>query len=233
MTGYLKMLVIGLLVLLTGGCATTYVPISWGFGERVQLLSRSDLTLLTLFNRYDPQRTTLRVSGTSFDEVMMPSQVQFHLGAYRLDSKLIYRNLYHEYSDQELRDLMVHEFAHHIWFNFMSPEQRNQWCMHLDTNPTPLRKMVRYVYTPRDNYPSEDFAFTVEFARQVDIEALGSLKIISAQERTAILDQYPLVPHKGPPPGHSHLFAADTRLTTDPGPIKTVPLSIDKGTAAK
>lgn len=43
-----------LLALLLCGCATTYVPISWDFRDKVLELSRSDLTLAILFNRYDP-----------------------------------------------------------------------------------------------------------------------------------------------------------------------------------
>ncbi|HBG08202.1 MAG: hypothetical protein A2075_05405 [Geobacteraceae bacterium GWC2_58_44] len=178
-----------LLALLTGGCATTYVPISWGFGEKVQQLSRSDLTLAILFNRYDPDRQTLRVSGASFDEVMMPSEVMRHLGAYRPDTKLIYRNLYHQYNDQELRSLMCHELAHHIWFGSMTHKQREAWGLHLEANPTPVRAMVRRVYPRPADYDTEDFAFTVERARAVDIEALARMNLITAQERDALLSE--------------------------------------------
>ncbi|HEY5522818.1 MAG TPA: hypothetical protein VIK21_06470, partial [Desulfuromonadaceae bacterium] len=175
--------------LLLSGCATTYVPVSWGFGEKVQTLSRSDLTLSILFERYDPQRKTLRVAGASFDEVMMPGEVKYHLGAYRPDTKLIYRNLYHDYNDQDLRDLIVHELSHHIWFSFMTPKQREQWGEHLAYNPTPLRAMVRRVYPLHADYDTEDFAFTVEYARPVDIQELARLNIITAQEGDAILSK--------------------------------------------
>jgi hypothetical protein len=176
-----------LLALLGTGCTATYVPISWGIGDKVKSLSRSDTTLLTLYNHYDPDRQTLRVSGTSFDEVMMPSEVEHHLGAYRADTKLIYRNLYRSFSDEALRDVMVHEFAHHIWFNFMSGKQREEWRTHLTANPTSLQEMVRRVYPRPSDYDTEDFAFTVEYARPVDINQLALMKIITEEERDIIL----------------------------------------------
>jgi hypothetical protein len=179
--------VVLLLALSLSGCATTYVPISWNFGKKVQQLSRTDLTLAILYNRYDPERQTLRVAGESFDEVMMPSEVKHHLGAYRRDTKLIYRNLYQEFSDRDLRDLMVHEFSHHIWFTAMSSKQREEWSQHLENNPTQLQIMVRQVYPNPADYESEDFAFTVEYARPVDIQELASLKLITEQERDRIL----------------------------------------------
>ena len=182
-----KLAAVSILALLLSGCATTYVPISWGFGEKVQLLSRSDPTLAILFNRYDPQRKTLRVEGESFDEVMMPSEVQYHLGAYRQDTKLIYRNLYHDYSDRDLRELLIHELAHHIWFGSMSPEQRVQWGLHLEQNPSPLQAMVRHVYQWPADYATEDFAFTLEYARRADIQELGRLRLITPKERDDIL----------------------------------------------
>ena len=173
------------------GCATTYIPISWDMGDKVRNLSYSDRTLAILFNRYDPGRRTLRGLGESFDEVMMPSEVKYHLGAYRNDTKLIYRNLYGDYSDHDLRDLMVHEFAHHIWFNFMSTLQKEQWAEHLGKNPTPLQAMVRRTYRNPSEYDTEDFAFTVEYARTVDLQALARLKLISEKEYAAICAELP------------------------------------------
>ena len=210
-----------LLALSLGGCATTYVPISWNFGKQVQRLSRSDLTLAILYNRYDPSRTTLRVAGESFDEVMMPSEVQYHLGAYRQDTKLIYRSLYQDYSDQKLRDLMVHEFSHHIWFSFMSQKQRQQWEEHLANHPSPLQTMVRRVYPNPADYDSEDFAFTVEYARPVDIEELARLNLISGEERDAILAE--LWPIRQP------AQAAAGSGTASPGLSQTALSTADKG----
>jgi hypothetical protein len=176
-----------LLSLLTGGCTAAYVPISWGMGEKVKYLSRSDQTLAILFDRYDPNRQTLRVSGASFNEVMMPSEVPHHLGAYRQDTKLIYRNLYNEYSDEQLRDLMIHELAHHIWFNAMTVKQREEWIEHLKENPTPVHDMVRRIYPKASDHDTEDFAFSVEFARPEDVEKLASMKLITEKERDLIL----------------------------------------------
>jgi len=181
-----KVATILVLALSLGGCATTYVPISWNFGEQVQTLSRTDPVLAILFNRYDPARETLRVTGASFDEVMMPSEVKYHLGAYRRDTKLIYRSLYQEYSDHELRDLMAHEFAHHIWFGFMSTQLREKWVEYLAEHPAPVQRMVRGTYVPPE-YDSEDFAFVVEYARPVDILELAQLNIISSQECEQLL----------------------------------------------
>jgi hypothetical protein len=182
-----RIVVLLLLALTLGGCATTYVPISWSMGDRVRQLSRSDQTLALLFNRYDPARATLRVGGVSFDEVMMPSEVKYHLGAYRRDTKLIYRNLYQEFNDQELRDLMLHEFAHHIWFSAMTPKQQVRWGVHLEQNPSPLQTMVRQNYPLPSDYASEDFAFTVEYARPVDIEELARMNLITPAERDIML----------------------------------------------
>lgn len=190
MKALLKTLTCAVFAFVLCGCATTYVPVSWGFGEKVQKLSRSDLTLATLFDRYDPERTTVRIGGSSFDEVMMPSEVKSHLGAYRPDTKLIYRNLYQEYNDKELRDLVLHEFAHHIWFTSMSREQRNLWRTHLRLNPSPYQAMVRMIYQNPADHDSEDFAFTVQNARPVDIQALATFNIITAQESDAILKTF-------------------------------------------
>lgn len=187
MPGLVKILPFLLVALLTSSCATTYVPISWGFGEQVQKLSREDLFLATLFNRFDPDRSTLRVSGASFDEVMMPSEVKNHLGAYRPDTKLIYRNLFQEYSEGQLRSLMLHELAHHVWFSAMKKEQREQWQIHLAANPTNLQEMVRTVYKRPADFDTEDFAYTVEYARPVDLEELVAIKVITPGERDAIM----------------------------------------------
>jgi hypothetical protein len=213
MQAMVKIAVISALACLLGGCSATFVPISWGFGEKVQHLSRSDLTLVTLYNRYDPQRQTLRVGGESFNEVMMPSEVEHHLGAYRQDTKLIYRNLYHEFGDNDLRDLMVHELAHHIWFIFMSPQQRNDWQEHLALNPSPLQGMVRSLYSRPADHDPEDFAFTVEYARPIDIEELARLKIINDQERDAILKERHRDYHRAAPRGSALLSAAGPDLS--------------------
>jgi hypothetical protein len=180
-----------LLALSLSGCSATYVPISWNFGDKVQQLSRDDVTLAILFNHYDPDRTTLRVAGASFDEVMMPSEVKYHLGAYRQDSRIIYTNLYQKYSDIELRDLMVHEFSHHIWFTSMSAQQREAWGTHLANNPSPLQAMVRQVYHNSADFNAEDFAFTVEYAREIDIRELARLNIITPEQSNSIVAQLP------------------------------------------
>jgi hypothetical protein len=190
-----KLAVALLLALILTGCATTYVPISWDLGDRVQQLTRSDLTLAVLFGRYDPQRLTLRIAGDSFDEVMMPSEVKHHLGAYRRDKKLIYRNLYQNYTDAELRDLLVHEFAHHIWFSFMNQKQRLDWAQHLGQHPSPLQDMVRSAYRNPEDFAAEDFAFTVEYARSIDLEKLSQMTIITQEECQLLLAEQRRSPH--------------------------------------
>ena len=218
-----KIVVFILLALSLCGCATTYVPISWYSGDKVRGLSRSDLTLAILFNRYDPERKTLAVSGESFDEVMMPSEVKHHLGAYRKDTKLIYRNLYLEYNDRDLRDLMVHEFSHHIWYTAMSEAQREEWGLHLGRNPSPLQGMVRNIYRNPADFDSEDFAFTVEYARPADIRKLAQMKLISDGECDAILAE--LKPRSQPatPVGDAGTAAARPELA------KAVPSTEEKG----
>jgi len=211
---YAMFLTLLFLSLSTGGCATTFVPISWGMGEKVQRLSRSDQTLAIFYNRYDPQRQTLRVAGASFDEVMMPSEVKLHLGAYRADTKLIYRNLYYEYSDPDLRNVMLHEMAHHIWFGFMDAKQRKEWVEHLDYNPTPLRALVRRTYQKPADYETEDFAFTVEYARAVDIRQLARMNLISAEERETILTQQNPALHAGTTHGSARFSSLNPELSS-------------------
>ncbi len=169
------------------GCAAVYVPVSWEYSNEVQKLTRSDMLLVILYDRYDPDRLTLRGNGTSFQEVLMPVEVKHHLGAYRKDTKLIYRNLYNEYTTTGLRDLLAHEFAHHIWFSSMTPVQRDQWEEHLVRNPSPLQVMVRRVYSRSTDYAAEDFAFTVQSARPVDIKALAVIGVITIKERDTLL----------------------------------------------
>lgn len=182
-----KKLFLPMLALMLAGCSTTYVPISWGQGDLVKKLSREDPFLSLLFDRYDPQRSTLSVSGASFDEVMMPSEVKFHLGAYRRDSKLIYRNLYQQYSRDQLCSLMLHELSHHIWYFGMKQEQRDAWRAHMAANPTALQAIVRGTYRPGSDFDTEDFAFTVEHSRPVDLDKLAELKIITPGERDALM----------------------------------------------
>jgi hypothetical protein len=168
-------------------CAAVYVPISWDYSNEVQKLSRSDMLLVILYDRYDPDRLTLRGTGTSFQEVLIPVDVKHHLGAYRKDTKLIYRNLYNEYTTAGLRDLLAHEFAHHIWFSSMTPAQRDQWEEHLVRNPSPVQVMVRHVYGRLTDYAAEDFAFTVQTARPVDIKELAVIGLITIKERDNLL----------------------------------------------
>lgn len=206
MQGLLKKLLCALIALVLSGCATTYVPISWGQGDTVKKLSKEDVFLAALFNRYDPDRSTVRVSGPSFDEVMMPSEVKFHLGAYRPDMKLIYRNLFQQYSEGQLRSVMLHELAHHVWYTGMTAQQREDWRQYLAKNPTPMQSMVRATYKQGSDYDSEDFSFAVEFARPNDLEQLTILKVITPEERDRIMkEKFPKSPEppKGPPLVHT------------------------------
>ncbi|HIJ95501.1 MAG TPA: hypothetical protein HPP94_07160 [Desulfuromonadales bacterium] len=175
------------LSLLLSGCAAVYVPVSWDYSNEVQKLSRSDVLLVILYDRYDPDRQTLRGTGTSFQEVLMPVEVKHHLGAYRKDTKLIYRNLYNEYTIAGLRELIAHEFAHHIWFSSMTPGQREQWEDHLARNPSPVQVMVRRAYGRPTDYAAEDFAYSVQSARPVDIKELAVIGLITIKERDTLL----------------------------------------------
>lgn len=216
MPSVVKLASLVLFLLLAGGCATTYVPISWGQGEKVKELSSSDLFLATLFDRYDPRRSTLRVAGESFDQVMMPSEVKYHLGAYRPDSKLIYRNLYQSYSDDSLRSLILHELAHHIWHTGMSQQQREQWRDHLSAHPSPFQDKVRRTYPRWTDWDNEDFAYTVENARDIDIEQLAGINLISAGERDALLLQRAMQQARLAPQAQARLDAAGA--SRDVGP---------------
>ncbi|MBJ6748846.1 SprT family zinc-dependent metalloprotease [Geomonas anaerohicana] len=214
MQGLSRKLFFVLVVLMLNGCATTYVPISWGQGDAVKKLSREDVFLSALFNRYDPDRTTLRVAGASFDEVMMPDEVKFHLGAYRPDTRLIYRNMFQQYSEQQLRSVLLHELAHHVWLTAMTSQQREDWRLYLAKNPTSLQDMVRNTYKQGTDYDSEDFAFTVEYARPADLEQLVTLKVITPQDRDKIMkEKYPKNPE--PPKGPALVQTAEAPRPTD------------------
>ena len=193
------------LSLMLSGCAAVYVPVSWDYSNEVQKLSRSDMLLVILYDRYDPDRLTLRGTGTSFQEVLMPVEVKHHLGAYRKDTKLIYRNLYNEYTIAGLRDLLAHEFAHHIWFSTMTAAQREQWEEHLARNPSPVQIMVRRVYGRSADYTAEDFAFSVQTPRPVDIEELAVIGLITVKERDTLLAKG--IPHQA---GHSFRLHSTT-----------------------
>lgn len=196
----IKIAIAALIVMLLDGCATTYVPISWDHREKVMQLSRSDKALSILFQRYDPQRETLRTGGTSFAEVMWPGQVQHHLGAYRKESRLIYRNLYREFSDTELRDLILHEFAHHIWFQYLSTPQRDHWVEHLLKNPSSVQDLVRSSYRNPGDYDSEDFAFTMQQLRPIDILELTRMNVVTEPEGEILLSLTKSAPrHAGAP----------------------------------
>ncbi|MCM0080996.1 hypothetical protein L4X63_05285 [Geomonas sp. Red32] len=187
----IKALLLLLLAGILAGCNTTYIPVCWGLGNKPKELSRTDTTLMTLFEHFDKDRFTLRLGGSSFEEVMMPSEVKYHLGAYRPDTKQIYRNLYREYNDRELRDLLVHELAHHIWFNYMSVAQRDEWKEYLTKNPNSAQTMVRMAYPDPRTWDTEDFAFAMQYARREDIKELNAIKLISDEECAAILKSLP------------------------------------------
>ncbi|UFS71157.1 hypothetical protein LPW11_02945 [Geomonas sp. RF6] len=180
---------IALLAFITAGCATTYVPVSWSYRDKARRLAQSDPKLEILFNHCDPKLSTLRFAGESFSEVMMPSEVKHHLGAYRTDTGLIYRNMQFTPTDQELRDLLVHEVSHHCWFTTFSQKQKAAWQEHLNTNPSPVQTMVRSVYRNPADYDTEDFAFTMEYARPVDIEKLLKLEAITEEEAQVLLKE--------------------------------------------
>jgi len=196
-----KFVCVVLFAMVFDGCATTYVPISWDNRDRVLQLSRTDRSLSILFQRFDPQRQTLRVHGESFDEVMWPSEVKFHLGAYRKETKLIYRNLYKTYSDRELRDLLIHEFAHHIWFQHMAPRQRDEWVQHLERNPSPVQPIVRNLYRDPREYDTEDFAFAMQYLRPIDVLELARMKVITGPECEILLAESRRLPPPATTPG--------------------------------
>lgn len=177
-----RLMVAAAIAMVLAGCATTFIPISWGMREKVLLISRQDAVLEILFRRYDPERVTLRVDGASFDIVEMQHDDWKYVGAYRQEQRLIYRNLETTLDDRDLRNVMVHEMAHHIWFGFLSAEQKKGWCRYLQGNPSSWQAMVRRIYRDERLHDAEDFAYTVEFARMADVEALARLGIISADE---------------------------------------------------
>lgn len=180
--GVMRLIVVGAIAAMLAGCATTFIPISWGMREKVLGLSLQDEVLRILFQRYDPERTTLRVAGESFDIVEGQHDDWRYVGAYRKEYRLIYRNLEAVLDDQDLRNVMVHELAHHIWFNFLTPVQKEGWCRYLQENPSKWQALVRRIYEDETLHDTEDFAYTVEFPRNADIEELARLGIITKDE---------------------------------------------------
>jgi hypothetical protein len=180
--GFMPLLVIGIIVAILAGCATTFIPISWGMRDKVLRLSQQDEVLKLLFHRYDPERKTLRVDGASFDIVEMPHKDWRFEGAYRREYRLIYRNLEVMPADGDLRNILAHEMAHHIWANFLTKEQKEGWCHYLQKNPSRWQALVRSIYTDARSYDDEDFAYSVEFPRKIDVEALSRLAIITEDE---------------------------------------------------
>jgi hypothetical protein len=172
----------GAVVAVLASCATTFILISWGMRDKVLRLSRQDAVLEILFRHYDPDRQTLRVDEASFNVVEMPHNDWRFEGAYRPQTRLIYRNLEIIPDDRDLRNIMVHEMAHHIWFCFLTKEQKERWCRYLQENPSPWQAVVRSVYQDRSLYDTEDFAYTVEFARKADVEELARLGVITEGE---------------------------------------------------
>jgi hypothetical protein len=69
----------------------------------------------------------------------------------------------------------------------MTPSQREQWGEHLVRNPSPAQIMVRQVYPRFTDYAAEDFAFTVESARPLDIRELAVIGVITVTERDTLL----------------------------------------------
>lgn len=170
------------IALLLTGCATTFVPISWGMREEVLRISRQDEVLNILFNKYDPERKTLRVDGPSFNIVEKPHETWKYEGAYRPDHKLIYRNSEVILAQENLRNVILHEMAHHIWFTYLSTDEKKMWLRYLKENPSDWQTMVRVLYKDSIQYDAEDFAYTIEFAREHDIQELVSLSVISEEE---------------------------------------------------
>jgi hypothetical protein len=180
--GFMSLLAAVIIAATLAGCSTTFIPISWGMRDKVLQLSQQDEVLKILFRRYDPERKTLRVDGASFDVVDMPHQDWRFEGAYRREYRLIYRNLDVLPADSDLRNILVHEMAHHIWANFLTKEQKEGWCRYLQENPSRWQAMVRNIYPDARSYDDEDFAYAVEFPRKADIDALARLGIITENE---------------------------------------------------
>jgi hypothetical protein len=180
--GFVSLLVAGIFATILAGCATTFIPISWGMRDKVLRLSQQDEVLKILFHRYDPERKTLRVDGASFDIVEMLHKDWRFEGAYRREYQLIYRNLEVTPGDSDLRNILAHEMAHHIWANFLTKEQKKGWCQYLQENPSRWQALVRSIYTDARSYDDEDFAYAVEFPRKTDVEALARLAIITEDE---------------------------------------------------
>lgn len=211
---YLTLLVLWSLI--GTGCATTYIPISREYRAQVHQMSRSDVTLSILFERFDPQRGTLRGGEESFNETMWPSEVPHHLGAYRTDTDLIYTNLYLTYSNDQLRELLIHELAHHIWFKAMSDTQRQGWTDYLAANPSPDQETVRRNYLHPQEFPAEDFAFTIQHARPADYRELEHLHLLTGQESDALVAEVTKFPRRPPAPGTPPAALHDSALNVVP-----------------
>jgi len=177
-----KLTVAAAMVVLVACASTTFVPISWGMRDKVLSMSQRDEVLRILFQRYDPERKTLRVDGPSFELVDLPHSNWRFEGAYRAETHLIYRNLDISLEDPDLRNIMAHEMAHHIWSCFLNEEKKKEWGTYLAENPSHWQPVIRQAYRDVKVQSSEDFAYAVTFPRSADVRELATLDIISEEE---------------------------------------------------
>jgi hypothetical protein len=169
------------------GCVAMYVPISWEHGDQIHNIIDKDPLLSALYKRYDPDRLTLR-GPSGFDELMSPFEVKSHLATYNKTTYAIYINREVNFTDQQLKEIIIHEFCHHIWNIKLDNATKNKWYAYLRQHPSTIQRLVS-LYYPLSNQNVENFAFTLQFPQKEDIKELSTLSILNEEEANAVLSQ--------------------------------------------
>jgi hypothetical protein len=181
-----KIIITGLLTaLLTTGCVAMYAPIVWNHRAQVNDIVDTEPLLSALYKKYDPQRETLR-GPNGYDEQAFPSEAALRLASYNPLTKIIYINREFAFTDNQLKEVLVHEFCHHIWDNGLDKSVQSSWNEYLKQHPSPLQRLVGLYYPP-GRQEIENFAFTIEFPRKEDIKELVTLSILNESEAEAVL----------------------------------------------
>ena len=174
-------------VFFLSGCVTMYVPIVWDHREQVSKFIEKDPLLSALYKRYDPDKVTLR-GPNGFDELTSPFEAKTPLAAYKKSTNVIYVNREVNFTDEQLKQILIHEFSCHLWNTKFDNATKNKWETYLLRHPSTIPRLVSLFY-PQSSQNAENFAFTMQFPQKEDIKELVRLSILSEAEANPVLDQ--------------------------------------------
>lgn len=174
------------------GCVAMYVPISWDHREQVYKIIDKDPLLSALYKRYDPEKVTLR-GPNGFDELMSSFEGKSHLAAYKKTTNVIYINREANFTDEQLRQIVIHEFCHYLWNTKFDNTIKIKWDTYLQEQSSTIQRLVN-LYYPQSSQNVENFAFTVQFPQKTDILELVKLSILNGTEANAVLGQMKIEP---------------------------------------